>query len=522
MKILYVGINAKYIHTNPAIRILKKLTSSYADSDFIEFTIKDNNESIIAILQQSQADMIGFSCYIWNIQKIKQIVKILKQTSPHLTLFAGGPEVSYQTEIAPFDYIIKGDAECSIVDFITKRIVPKTPQYVTNMNQIPFIGDEYQTVDFLQRILYLETSRGCPFRCSYCLASIQLDHVIFYEEERVFAELDYYVQQGVRTIKFLDRSFNVNPKRFLRLLEKINHQTSAAVFQFEVSADLLDEASLDYLTTQIKPGKVRLEIGVQSTHDSTNQAVDRISDIPSVLAKMKRLIAGERVVIHADLIVGLPFETFAHAQQSLRDVFQVLPHELQLGFLKCLKGTKIEREASLYDYEFSSHPPYQIIKSQFIAPHELEAMHHAEKGIEALWNRKRLLSTIPKLINEYQIDSFLFFYEIGKQINENQLKQESDFFASAYNWIFTRHPKLIDQVKWDYLTKNPIRPKRFWGRETSSFSQLKQLVDCLALFSKHQLENAFITEVADGFIVVTYQGGPKTYWIKNGLIIAQT
>ena len=394
MRVLYVGLNAKYLHTNPAIRILKKLSDPYADAAFKEFTLKDDNQVILNSLLQESWDMIGFSCYIWNIEKIKQIVTLLRPLRPNCILFAGGPEVSYDYEIAPFDYVIKGDAEESIVDFLLLRKTSTQPRFVQSISQVPFIGDLYQEDDFAHRIIYMETSRGCPFRCSYCLSSVQSPQVIFKEEEATKNEFMYYLHRGARTIKFLDRSFNVNPDRFLRFLTFLQSVQSNQVFQFEIAADLLTEKVMHYLCHEVKKDQIRLEIGVQSKLEKANLAVERSSNIADVLAKITRFVDSERVIVHADLIVGLPYEDYSRAQQSLNEVMKTFPHELQLGFLKCLKGTKLAIDAKKFGYIFSDKPPYEILSNYVLSPEDLSHLKEAEIGLEALWNRKRLTTTI--------------------------------------------------------------------------------------------------------------------------------
>lgn len=519
MRVIYVAVNAKYIHSNPAVRILSKLTQDIAVSSFVEFTINDSDEKIIEALVQMPYDMLGFSCYIWNIEKIKRVVTLLKQRYPDRILFAGGPEVSYDTPVAPFDYLLKGDGELSIRDFLLYQKVPATALYVNTMQQVPFIGDLYTKDDLQNRIIYMETTRGCPYRCSYCLASIQLDHVIFKDEEKVQQELLYYIERGAKTIKFLDRSFNVNPSRFMRFLSFLNTLNSEHTFQFEIAANLLNKEVMNYLSKKVKPGLVRLEIGIQSTLQKANEAVDRFDDIGDTLAKIKQLVQAGRVVIHADLIVGLPYENYARAQTSFNEVFLLFPHELQLGFLKKLKGTKLAKDAARYGYEFAPLPPYEIIDNLFISQSEIQQMKLAEIGLESLWNRKRLLTTIQHLVKEKLIDPYLFFEEMGRCIKKDAIKQETSFYELVYRWALTHSFDLTDHIKRDYLMKNRVRPKRFWGQESQSFPQLKKAIMSLDLLPEKSIQNAFITEIKGGYLLIVYTPHQQVLMIKNKLLV---
>lgn len=519
MKVVYVGVNAKYIHTNPAIRILTKLSASLVSSSFLEFTIKDSEDEIIEKLLSEEYEMIGFSCYIWNIEIIKSLTLKLKKKKPSLIVFAGGPEVSYETSTYPFDYILKGDAELVIEDFLKYKKVPLLPKYVNNMDLVPFIGDMYSEDDFKNRFIYVETTRGCPYNCSYCLASIQLDHVIFKQEKRTFEELDYYFKNNVKTIKFLDRSFNVNPKRFIRFLEYLDALETKHTFQFEIAAELLNEEVMDYLMNKVSKNRVRLEIGIQSTLKEANEAVERYDDVEDSLKKIKQLVKSKRVIIHADLIVGLPYEGFERSKKSFNDVFEVFPQELQLGFLKRLKGTKLAKDALKYNYIFDELPPYEIIENKYISNAEIKKMKKVEKALDVYWNKKRLPLTIEYLVTELKLSPYHFFEELGIELAKDKIVSEVKFYEAFYNYALKHNLNIIDLIKEDYLNKNQVRPRRFWGSEKNKYSENKEIVASYNIFLPNSLDNAFISEIENGYLVLVYKPIRKLFKIVGGLLI---
>ena len=518
MKVCFCAVNAKYIHTNPAVRLLTKIARKEYDASFVEFTIKDKIENIVNYLKNY--DVIGLSCYIWNIDIMIEIANKLKKLNK--IVFAGGPEVSYETEtfVQYFDYVLSGEGEEIIIpflDYLNKKTtdlidgiatldMPITkPQYVKDLGKIPDILDMYTLDDFKNRIIYVETSRGCPFKCSYCLSSLE-NGVRFFPKEHTDKIFDFILNHEFKCIKFLDRTFNVNPKRFIeicKVLEKTNN-----TYQFEVEPSIINEDVIKYLTTEVTPNKFRLEIGIQSLLDKAIKEVDRIQNAPSLLNTIKAINEANRVTIHVDLIAGLPYEDLNSFKETFNKTFLLLCEELQLGFLKLLRGTKLRKDASLYEYKFTPCSPYEVMANKYINEKEMKIIHDCETSLEWIWNHKRAYNFMMHLIKDKVIDNYFdFFANFAKYYNKNnQLHLNYKALLDYLDNIGLNSNNYLDDLKLDYLNKVRIKPLRFWGKEKLSHMELIEKVQEISLdFTKQELLNAFITPYKKGFIVITYK-----------------
>lgn len=488
MKTLLVAINAKYIHTNLAVRYLYTYCKDSCDIDFIEFTIKDNKENIINYINDFKPSILGFSCYIWNIDFIKELVYIIKQKYPQTKILLGGPEVSYDVEhyfkTLPIDFIISNEGEYSLKELlVNKKAYSKIPQLHYRLNDKIFINKKEYIIDLntlpspyqlirdkkslSNRIQYIESSRGCPYRCSYCLASLE-KHVRFFKSENIKNVIAYLMHNGAKTFKFLDRTFNIRKDYALDIFEFIiKEHKLGCVFQFEITGDLLDEEIILYLNKYAPKGLIRFEIGVQSTNQTTNQLVLRNQDLIKLTNNIKLLQAGNKIDLHLDLIAGLPKEDYNSFIKTFNDVFYLKPHELQLGFLKMLRGTKIRKESKLYNYQFNNNAPYEIISNDCLTPFELKKIHYAEEMLEKYYNSHRFDYTLNYLLSYYYKDNYYQFFEsLGIYwISKYELinYQLHDLCTRLLEfWTLPNKEIISSLLIFDYLKEQKTKPKRWY------------------------------------------------------------
>lgn len=520
MKVCFVAVNAKYIHTNPAVRLLTKISKVKYDAEFKEFTIKDKIESIINNLLDY--DVIGLSCYIWNIEIMIELAKKIKEINPNIIVFAGGPEVGYETPefVQYFDYVMSGEGEEIIIpflDYLFKKSMeipagiasinnPKvTPQYVKDLSIIPSIFDMYTDEDKQNRIIYVETSRGCPFNCSYCLSSLEKG-VRFFPKEHTDEIFNYIKSNTFKCIKFLDRTFNVNPNRFIELCKTLEHTNNT--YQFEIEPSLINDNVIEYLTKEITPNKFRLEIGIQSLLDDAIKAVDRVQNAPRLLEVIKKINDAKRVVIHVDLIAGLPHENLESFKNTFNKTFLLLCDELQLGFLKLLRGTKLRNQEKEFEYKFTPCAPYEVISNKFLNEEEMNIIKDCETSLEWMWNHKRAYNFLLHTIKDNAIDSYFDFFTGFSKYYNKKLPLENNYEAllTYLKSLNLNKKEYIDDLKLDYLSKVKIRPFRFYGKEIYSQNEMiEKVIELDNSYSKHILQNAFITPYYNGFIVITYK-----------------
>jgi anaerobic magnesium-protoporphyrin IX monomethyl ester cyclase len=493
MKTLLVGINAKYIHTNLAIRYLYTFTHQDYDVDFKEFTIKDQDQNIIDYIVNEKPDLIGFSCYIWNIEKIVGLLPQLKNKLPHLIVLLGGPEVSYDTEFflsnGVVDYIISGEGEYSFKDLLhalntnnqselekipqlhfkkESNIVHNNKEYMIDFSSLPSpyrLDRDLKMLD--KRIQYIESSRGCPYQCSYCLASLE-KQVRQFDANRVKDEIRFLMQNGARVFKFLDRTFNMRRDYAIDMFQFIiDEHKEHTVFQFEITGDLLDEAIIHFLNTHAPKGLIRFEIGVQSTNEYTNKLILRKQNYQKLAHNIQLIQAGGRIDLHLDLIAGLPKEDYPSFQKTFNDVFSLRPHELQLGFLKMLRGTKIRKEAPLYHYRYHETAPYEIIDHEDISELELNKIHLAEEMLEKYYNSHRFDHTMNYLLDYlYPANAYQFFEDFGiywTNHYSNINYQLHDLCLRLLEFIKINHPHVLSTIQslliYDYLKEQKTKPK---------------------------------------------------------------
>ena len=458
MKVLLTTLNAKYIHSSLALRLLQKYcTSSDFEISIQEHTINDRIENITAAIYKADADVIGFSCYIWNISMVLEIADRLKKVKPECTIIFGGPEVSYEPkeimESYPFiNYIVMGEGEDTLKELLDNLghtedrldgvlgiafrekdgIKVNAPRpLICDLDKLPSPYSEEDTTELKGRILYYETTRGCPFNCSYCLSST-IEGVRYYSVERVKKDLLFLIQQQVHQVKFVDRTFNCNKQRTMELFKFLVETQSSTSFHFEIAADLLDDDMIEYLAT-VPEGLFQLEIGVQSTNLSTISAIERKMNFVKVAENVRKLLRKDNIHLHLDLIAGLPGENYASFSKSFNDVFNLKPHVLQLGFLKLLKGSKIRQEASKCDYKYIDVPPYEILQNNVLSYKEILKLKGLEDVLENYHNSGAFNKSLDYIINGYYNSAFEFFDELAEFFENRGLDKLSHSRKALYD-----------------------------------------------------------------------------------------
>lgn len=455
-KFLLIGINAKYIHSNPAIRSLKSYVDSELQScvELVEYTINNRSEEILADIFKHKPDAIGFSVYIWNVKIVKELIKNLSKILPDTDIYLGGPEVSFESDTYLKEYpnvkaIIIGEGELIFKNLIRKCVANETneealkeipglllrtgytgAQEPVPMDSLPFLyqatGTQNETnddcglpADFEHRIIYYESARGCPFRCSYCLSSIdKTTH--FRSLDLVFEELSFFLKNQVKQVKFIDRTFNCDSKRantiWQYLIENDNGITN---FHFEIAADILTDESIDILN-KMRPGLVQLEIGVQTTNEETLRAINRPCKISHLAETVAKIRNKNNVHIHLDLIAGLPYEDFKSFKKSFNDVFNMKPDQLQLGFLKVLNGAPIKGQVEKHGIRYTDEPPYEVLCTKYISYREILTLKNVEQIVEIFYNSAQFTNALPYLLKFFNTP-YDMFEAIGNYYEHNGL-----------------------------------------------------------------------------------------------------
>lgn len=508
VKTVITTLNAKYIHTCLALRYLK----AYAEPDFpvemTEFTIKDPAIDIVTELFNKQPDIIGFSCYIWNIEETIPIINMLKKVKPNLTIILGGPEVSYDTDywmkrIPEVDIIVIGEGEATFKELLyaiknnhdlsqVKGIAYRKngnvrfthPREKINLNDIPSPFRFKEDLPHLsKRITYIETSRGCPFSCQFCLSSIEMG-VRYFHIERMKKELLFLMKHGAKTIKFVDRTFNLKRDYALEMFQFLidNHQ-EGCVFQFEITADIMKPEIIEFLNKNAPPGLFRFEIGVQSTNDETNRFIKRRQNFERLTRTVTMVKEGGKIVQHLDLIAGLPKEDYASFRKTFNDVFALRPEELQLGFLKLLRGTGLRIQANEWDYVYMEHAPYEVLGNDVLSFADIVKIKQVEDVLNKYWNDHRMDFTIEYLITHCFETPFDFFQSFGayweKQGWSRIGHQLEDLFLRLLQ--FLQHLQIQNfnvvegLMKLDYLRNHKHKPRKRWWKSDLT-KEIRQLM----------------------------------------------
>ena len=531
MKTLITTLNSKFIHTSLSLRLLYVATKDQHDVSFKEYTIKDNEEHIVNDLLSMNLDVIAFSCYIWNIDHILEICQMLKQYAPHLIIILGGPEVTYEAQhflkYDAIDYVISGEGEI-VFEELLSALEKKEKVDIEGVSDKTHISPVVATVDLdyiesldspynlpedqktmVQRIIYFESSRGCPFQCQYCLSSLEKG-LRFFSEEYLKKQLDIICHSQAKIIKFLDRSFNARVNHALMILGYIfENYREGQQYQFEINADVLQQPIIDFIRDYAPKGLLRFEIGIQSTYEPTNKAVKRIQNFERLSAVVKQLMDDGKCDLHLDLIAGLPYETYERFQQSFDDVFAFRAKELQLGFLKLLRGTNLRKDADEYGYIYQNEPPYEMIENKWLSQDDVKKIHLAEDMLEKYWNSGRFTKTM-KCVMEEVDSAFDFFYQLGCFYQDHQYKtigyQLDELYCYLDNYLNSqeKHELLIQ----DYLSQFKVKPKK-WYKQTLTTQERKDairyLVDKYSLNQELLFRYAIVEKISLGYLVVIYK-----------------
>ncbi|MBQ8784169.1 MAG: DUF4080 domain-containing protein [Clostridia bacterium] len=422
------AVNSKYIHSCPAVYYLKagleKVLPEFK-AIIIESSVNNTPEHILYEIFNSKPDIIGFSVYIWNVSVIAKLCKSIKAVNPDIKIILGGPEVSYGIEHTDFknedyDLIVSGEGENAFpaavsiicgeeptVDVKTDGKVISSPN-IQILDDTPFIYNEENIISFKNRIIYYETSRGCPFSCAYCLSSV-CGNVRFLSLERVFSDIDFFIRHNVEQVKFVDRTFNCNPKRAFEIWKYIinNAHKSRTNFHFEIGADLLTKEQLELLKSA-PAGKIQLEIGIQSTCEQSLKESCRYAPNEKIFKNVISLCEESNINLHTDLIAGLPYESYERFQQSFNDVYKLKSHQLQLGFLKLLSGAPLNEIKEKHSYVFTAYPPYEILKNKYISYEENQLLKEVEDALEKIYNSNRFVLTLNELEKHFDTPFDLF------------------------------------------------------------------------------------------------------------------
>ena len=460
MKTLLVAINAKYIHSNLAVYSLKAYADEHLDEDIqiAEYTINQQVDDILMDIFKQTPDILCFSCYIWNITYVEAVITEIHKILPETIIWVGGPEVSYHAteflEMHPqVTGVMKGEGEKTFLELMqyysqqenhelltenvdesernnlheitgisfraknekidsgqskqnkTQSIIDNPWREIMDLSEVPFVYHHME--DFKNKIIYYETSRGCPFSCSYCLSSID-KKLRFRDIELVKRELQFFIDHEVPQVKFVDRTFNCKHEHSLAIWNYIvEHDNGITNFHFEVAADLLNEEELE-LMAKMRPGLIQLEIGIQSTNEQTIEEIHRVMNFEKVAQIVQRIKAGNNIHQHLDLIAGLPFEDYESFAKSFCEVYALKPAQLQLGFLKVLKGSYIEEKLKDYELAHQTRPPFEVLKTKWLPYEDVLRLKGVEEMVEVYYNSGQFEYTIVELEKEFETSFEMF------------------------------------------------------------------------------------------------------------------
>lgn len=529
MKILLVACNAKYIHSNLAVYDLQAYASDYADHIVLkEYTINQQKDDIMRDIYLEHPDVVCVSCYIWNLSFVKELMADLIKILPGADFWAGGPEVSYDaekflTENSEFKGVMVGEGEETFKE-LAGYYVEKNPQDLKNMtgicyrdgdqiihngwrqimdlSSIPFIYKDLS--EFKNRIIYYESSRGCPFSCSYCLSSID-KKLRFRDTETVKKELQFFIDNKVPQVKFVDRTFNCKHDHAMAIWKYINeHDNGVTNFHFEISADLLREEELQEMST-MRPGLIQLEIGVQSTNPDTIKAIHRTMDFEKLKGIVDRIHSFGNIHQHLDLIAGLPYEDYDSFRHSFNDVYALKPQQLQLGFLKVLKGSHMMEMCKEYGIVYKTQEPYEVLSTKWLDYDHVLKLKTVENMVEVYYNSGQFQNTL-EYLEKFFPDAFSIYERLGSFYMEKGYGDVSHTRMRRYEILLEfledvpeiSMDQVKDQMVYDLYLRENLKSRPGFARDQKPFE--RQVWD----FRKREkvAKNAHVEVFADGKVLL--------------------
>ena len=505
MKIFLTAINAKYIHSNLAVYSLRAYAKDYQDQIVIgEYTINNRVDYILEQIYKAKPDVLCFSCYIWNMDYVEELITEYHKLCPEVPIWVGGPEVSYEVETFLAEHpqvtgVMIGEGErtfqqlckyyvnqtgsleeirgIAFRDQDSGKTVFTPAQEPMNMSDIPFCYDHIE--NFENRIIYYESSRGCPFNCSYCLSSID-KKLRFRDIELVKKELAFFIEKKVPQVKFVDRTFNCRHDHAMEIWRFVKeHDNRITNFHFEISADLLNEEELA-LIHDMRPGLIQLEIGVQSTNETTIQEIHRTMKLKLLKDIVRKIQGGENIHEHLDLIAGLPYEDYATFAKSFDEIYALKPNQLQLGFLKVLKGSYMYEHAAEYEIVYHEKTPYEVMKTKWLSFDDVLKIKQVEEMLEVYYNSGQFEITM-KVMEPLFESAFAMFQEFGA------FYEEKGYFGMSHSRIrraeilleFMREQKSEDAVlqmleeslTFDLYYRENCKSRPFWAPSPAEFKE---------------------------------------------------
>lgn len=529
MKILLAACNAKYIHSNLAVYDLQAYASDYADHIVLkEYTINQQKDDIMRDIYLEHPDVVCVSCYIWNLSFVKELMADLIKILPGADFWAGGPEVSYDaekflTENSEFKGVMVGEGEETFKE-LAGYYVEKNPQNLKDMtgicyrdgdqiihngwrqimdlSSIPFIYKDLS--EFKNRIIYYESSRGCPFSCSYCLSSID-KKLRFRDTETVKKELQFFIDNKVPQVKFVDRTFNCKHDHAMAIWKYINeHDNGVTNFHFEISADLLREEELQEMST-MRPGLIQLEIGVQSTNPDTIKAIHRTMDFEKLKGIVDRIHSFGNIHQHLDLIAGLPYEDYDSFRHSFNDVYALKPQQLQLGFLKVLKGSHMMEMCREYGIVYKTQEPYEVLSTKWLDYDHVLKLKTVENMVEVYYNSGQFQNTL-EYLEKFFPDAFSIYERLGSFYMEKGYSDVSHTRMRRYEILLEfledvpeiSMDQVKDQMVYDLYLRENLKSRPGFARDQKPFE--RQIWD----FRKREkvAKNAHVEVFADGKVLL--------------------
>ena len=512
MKNILVGINSKYVHTNLAIRYLKKYIEENSNEKIkiYESSINNNIQKIIRDVVEYEPDNIFFSVYIWNVEMVFKITKELKKILPNKRIILGGPEVSYNPDEIlekniEIDGILIGEGENVLLNFLTKDIKDVKGVYyrednkikfngfeplIENLDIIPFPYDDEELED-VHKIVYYESSRGCPFNCSYCMSSIDKS-VRYFSLERTKKDLKKFIDIGTRLVKFVDRTFNLNKDRYMEIWKfLLENYRENITFHFEINANIFDDEVLEFLK-KVPRKLFQFEIGVQTTNPSTMKAINRNNSLDRLFHNVTCI--NKNIHLHLDLIAGLPFEDYETFGKSFDYVYKTKCEMIQLGFLKMLKGTQMKDEGEKYSYKYLDFPPYEILSNEFISYKDICRLKDIEEVLDFYYNSQKFLKSVDFVVENFFESPFKFFESIGDFYKERGYLEVAHKEVAIFNNFveyyekmnFPKKEEFLEYLKFDYLFMGKPGFYPTWIEENKDKELHKNIIEKMSFRSTRE------------------------------------